>query len=499
MTNKPDDRQLDLGSSAFTGAAFMVATRFAVRLLGLISVTVLARLLTPEDFGLFGTAALTLGFFVLLKEMGFSEAVIRDPDLRKEDIDTLWTMRMILSIITALAVYFSAPFAADFLKDTRVTAVLQVMALLPIIDGLGSPASPLLLKDLKFATDFLLKSVNKIVQVTAVITVAFILKSYWALVFGALLSSIFGVVITHIARPYKPHISLSMLSKHQSFAVWTYIKSISFYFANSSDEFVVRSTASTGFFGIYHIARDLARVLIGDLIGPVREAMLPALSKMQNEPKRLAVAVSNIFGATLIVATALSFGIAMTASELVLLLLGDQWGGAAHFLSLLAIGCACNSIGEVNQSGFVAAGMQHKSALFWTLRAGIYGTGCVIAGLLYGPEAIALTFSLLSIIVLIFETRFLFNKLGVKTSMISLAFRPLLAGSLMAAALYFIPLSNDWPLSAILFTKIASGGLVYGCVMLILWKLVQFKEGPEHTLYSNLPEKLRKLVPLRIE
>jgi len=498
VIDKPKPSHSDLGSKAFTGAAFMVATRFAVRLLGLVSVTVLARLLTPEDFGLFGTAALILGFFVLLKEVGFGEAVIKEKNLSKADIDTLWTMRLILSIFTGTALFLLSPLVTDFLKDDRVELVLQAMALLPIIDALASPASSLLLRDLKYGTDFLLKSGDKIVRVAAVIIVALILRSYWALVFGAMLSSIFGVIITHIVRPYRPRLTLTRLSHHIDFAAWSYLRSVSQYIANSSDEFVVRSAANTAFFGIYHIARDLARVLIGDLIGPVREAMLPALAKMQGNPTRHAEAASNIFGASTIVATAVSFGVTITAPELVHLLLGSQWSAAAPFLSLLAVGCACNSIAEVNQSSFVTAGLQKKTALFWTIRAVVFSTGCLVAGLAFDPIAIAITFTVLSILSLVAETSYLFYKLKIKTSIFSLCLRPLLAGGAMVALVLWLPIPSAWPHIFILLTKVTSGAVVFGLLMAGLWKLSGYKDGPEFTLYRNLPKKLQKLIPLQV-
>lgn len=498
MSETDNSNPSDIGTKAFSGAAIMVATRFAVRLLGLISVTVLARLLTPDDFGLFGTAALALSFFLLMKEVGFGEAVIKEKDISKEDIDTLWTMRLILSAITGAALFFSAPLITVFLKDPRVELVLQVMAMLPVLDALASPASPMLLRELKYGMDFLLKSSNKIVRVVAVIIVAVMLKSYWALVFGAILSSIFGVIISHIVRPYRPRITLARLNKHSGFAIWTYLRSVSRYIANSSDEYVVRSAANTAFFGIYHISRDLGRVLITDLIAPVREAMLPALAKMQSDPERHAAATGNILGAALIVASAISFGILVTAPELVLVLLGDQWVAATPYISLLTIGCACNAIGEINQSSFITAGLQKNLTYFWSLRAFVYGGGCITAGLLFDPTAIALTFSILSALSLIVESGYLFGKLGVKTSLLMLAYRPLLAGGLMATAVYFAPVPSDWAPLLALLAKVAIGGTVYGMLMAGFWKLTGYKNGPEYTLYSNLPEKIRKLIPLNI-
>ena len=498
LVEKKDTVVNNLGPTAFAGAAIMVATRFSVRIIGLISVTFLARLLTPEDFGLFGTAALTLGLFMLLKQVGFGEAIIKENELAKEHIDTLWTMRLVLSLVIAVIVYLAAPYIAVFLQDTRVENVLRVMALIPVIDSLGSPASPLLLREFRYGTDFLLKSGDKIIRVVAVIIVAYVLRSYWALVIGSLLASSFSVVVTHLIRPYRPRLTLSHLRDHFNFAFWAYLRSVSVFFANASDEFVVRSANNTAFFGIYHIARDLARALIGELIKPVREAMLPALSKMQDDPERLAIAAGNVFGAALIVAVAVSLGVAVTANELVLVLLGEQWVSAAYYLTLLAVGCGCNAVGEINQSTFVAAGLQKKTALFWGVRAVLYAVGCIAAGLLYGPQAVAITFTLLSVAVLGAETAYLLRSVKTPSNMAWPALRPLAAGALMVVVVTNVSLPTSWPLVGLLLAKVFCGAAVYVLTLAGLWKLVGYKDGPEYALYSNLPERLRKLVPLKV-
>ncbi len=499
MSDEKKSADHDLGSKAFAGAAIMIGTRFFVRLLGLISVTLLARLLTPEDFGLFGTAALVLAFFILLKEVGFGEAVVKAANLSRSDIDTLWTMRLILSLLTGSAVFLVAGPAALFLKDARVEAVLHLMALIPIIDAFASPATPLLLREFKYKTDFILKSGNKIVQVTAVVVMALILQSYWALVYGSLLSSLFAVGSSHIIRPYRPHLTLKNLTEHVNFAAWSYLRSVSLYIANASDEYIVRSASSTAFFGIYHIARDLARVLIGDMIGPLREAMLPALSKMQGNSRRHAEAVTNIFGAALIIGTVLTCGIIITAPELVLVLLGDQWVAAGKYLSILAVGGACNAIAEVNQSGFITAGLQKKAAIFWTGRALIYGASCLAAGLISGPLAIAYTFSGASALFLMIEIWYLLHILGEKTEIFVSSLRPLIAGVAMAFAVTMIPIPTLWPTIIILAVKAALGGIIFGLLLLGLWRLSGYREGPEYTLFTKLPAKFQKILPVKIK
>lgn len=337
LNNSPDS----YGKKVMVGAAFMVVTRFSIRLLGLVSVTILARLLTPEDFGVFGTAALVLAFFILLKEIGFGAALIKTENVTKEDIDTLWTMRLILGAITATALLLFSGIIADFLKEPRVIEVLRLMALIPIVDCLYSPASPFQVKAFKFGQNFLLKTIDKLVRVIAVIILALTLQSYWALVYGTLLASFLGVIVSHIAMPYLPRLTLVNRQKYLAFSFWNYCRGLAKYIASSADEFVVRASENSSFFGIYHVSRDLSRVLIAELISPLGEALLPALVKFTNESERFRKAIFDTVGAYLIVGFAVSIGIVLTADEIVLILLGEQWAQAALFLALVAIGTAC--------------------------------------------------------------------------------------------------------------------------------------------------------------
>jgi O-antigen/teichoic acid export membrane protein len=436
---------------------------------------------------------LALSFFILLKDIGFGEAIIKSPSITKSDIDTFWTIRFFLSLCIALALALSSSWIASFLKDPRIEEVLFYMAFIPVIDAFNSPASALLLRDLRYGTNFLLKSSDKIVRVIAVIVAAIILRSYWALVIGAVLSSFFGVMISQIARPYVPRVSLSSIKQHGNFAFWSYVRSISNYISRTADEFIVRGTQSTAFFGVYHIARDLSRVLITEIVAPIREAMLPALSKLQHQPSRFGHATANIIGAAAIIAVAVSVGIAMTAKELTLVLLGNQWAAAGPFLSVLAIGVACNALGHVNQSSFIATNRNTLGAKFWLFRAVLYSAGCVIAALLYTPEIVATTFTVLSVVVYIAETTTLLRIVQSKRTFLALVVRPVLGGGLMAVTLTIMPWPTDVPVFWILLLKVGLGAGVYCTALLIFWRLASPKDGPEDALLQYLPGPLRRI------
>jgi len=489
-TGKPES----YGGKVAIGAAFLVGTRFAVRLLGLVSVTILARLLTPEDFGVFGTAALALSFFILLKDIGLGEALVRTQDITRQDIDTLWTLGFITALVTAFLVFILAEPIAAFLKEPRIVEILHLMALIPIIDSFYSPASNLMVKDFKFAHIFILRSVDKFVRVIAVIILALILKSYWALVYGALMASVFCVIVSHIAGPYMPRFTLVSRQKYLSFAFWTYWRSLARYIAITSDEFIVRASESSAFYGIYRVSRDLTRVLIVELISPIREALLPALVQFSGDRQRTANAVYNIVGIYLIGGISITLGIIAISDHLVLLLLGPQWTQASYYLTLIAVGAACNSMAEINQSIFVSQNIAKQVAFFWGIRAVCYSLACLAGWTIGGAVGVAIAFSVISFILLIIELRFLFRFIASDRQWPRLFIRPIISGIAMFYIVSLWPENLIFPLALLTISKALVGAVVYFSSLLILWVGAGRPEGPELTIIERLPSRIHRIL-----
>src|SRR5690606_8415125 len=122
--------------SVASGAVLYIAMRWFDRFVGVISTVVLARLLTPEDFGIVALASIVLGLAVVLVDMGINTLVVQRPELDRDDLDTAWTLRLLQGGFIGLLLAGAAPFAADHFNDDRLLAVLLVFALTYLIDGL---------------------------------------------------------------------------------------------------------------------------------------------------------------------------------------------------------------------------------------------------------------------------------------------------------------------------------------------------------------------------
>lgn len=463
----------------------MVSLRLALRLIGFLSLTITARVLTPEDFGVFGTASLIAGLFVILGNFGFGDSVMRLRSDDQERIHTIWTIRLFICLTITSCILVSSGPASEFLNDPRAGDLLLVLALVPTLDALCSPASAIFIRQFGFRQIIYLKLAQRVAQVSAVIALAIILRSYWALAIGSVVGSAMGIVITQIAKPYRPCLSLKYARELGFFAFWTFVRNFGVFLVEKSDEFVVRKIAPTELFALYHVSRDLTRSLVVETVAPARDALLPAFARLANFPERFARAITISVGSAMILAVPIGLGVSATAKEIILIVLGSQWNDAAPFLAYTAFGVACNTVGVVSNSVFVAVNRQHLAAILSMARALTFFAGSVAVGLLYGPLAIAAAFSVMAAGHLMLNLFVIWRVAGIKTRLIDMLYRPLLAGGGMIGLIHLLPIDERTPVIVSALLKVGVGGISYSLLLLLLWRLAGKPSGPETALIQT--------------
>jgi len=166
------------------GSIWMVAMRWTVQGIGLISTMILARLLTPADFGIVAMGMLVVGLLEIFSSLGVDLALIRNQAAEPGHYNTAWTFRVFqCTFITVLLLIF-APFAADYFGDPRVTIVIQILSLSVFFDGFENIGVVAFRKDLDFSKEFRFGVYKKLLGFVITVPLAFTLKSYWALVAG---------------------------------------------------------------------------------------------------------------------------------------------------------------------------------------------------------------------------------------------------------------------------------------------------------------------------
>jgi O-antigen/teichoic acid export membrane protein len=481
-----------LRSAVLKGAAWSVATRWAIRGLGLVSTIVLARLLTPADFGLVAMAMLVVAFVEAWLSFGLETALIQNQSATREHYDTAWTLRIIQSIVVAILVAAAAPFAADYFKEPRVVPVIWAICLGLVVIGFSNVGVVAFRKELELHKEFRLQLAGKLLGFFIGIGAAIWLRNYWALVIGTVAGMAILCVLSYLMHPYRPRFSLTRVRELWSFSQWMLVRSIGHFAEMRADEVIVGGLGSTRQMGLYNVAAELGRLPGSELAGPLNQALVPGFAKLQHDPHRVATAYLNALGALGTATLPAAIGLALVANELVPLLMGEQWVDAAPLLVLLAISNAVRTGDSLATSFVLGTGRPRMGAAFsWLNAILLVGIAVPLVGD-RGPEGVAIGKVIGGVIL----TAFIWvgiSRISEVTlkSIVARLWRPVLASGLMAIAVASIaPLGHG--LLADLVLKIVVGVVSYCVGLLAIWRLVGCPDGAERFFLSHVSQRLRR-------
>ena len=196
-----------------SGAGWVMAWRWGMRVLGLASTLVLVRLVAPADFGIIALATSFMQTIDGMLALGTEEAVIREHAPGRDFYDTAFTMNLLRGLSVTLLVGALAWPAAHFFDDARLGPVLLFVAVLPLLDGISNIGAVEFRRDFAFHKEFAIMVLPKLGGIIATIIAAILLRSYVAMLFGIGVNRTLRVVMSYLMHPYRPRLSLALLAR----------------------------------------------------------------------------------------------------------------------------------------------------------------------------------------------------------------------------------------------------------------------------------------------
>jgi O-antigen/teichoic acid export membrane protein len=347
------DEERSLTQRTLTGLLWAGSEACSRVLLQLGVSIVLARLLTPSDFGVLGVALLVVGFSQCLSQLGIGPALVQRAVLTVRHLKTGWSLSVLLSLLFAGIIFSIAPSLSQFLRMPELTHPLRILSLIFPIAGLGSVSESLLQRELKFRTLARIE-VSSYFLGSGCVSVALALLHFglWALVAGQLVQISLRSLQMLLAAKRPPQFGFEWDAFRD---LWLFsgsqtVVSLASYVATNGDNFIVGKFLGAEQMGIYNRAWQflLAPLM---LVGCVMEKVLfPALSKVQNQPELLkhAYRQSNQLLAVLILP--LAAVIYLLAPDAIPLVLGEKWQEVAFPLQLFSIGLLWRTGMKINNS-----------------------------------------------------------------------------------------------------------------------------------------------------
>ena len=203
MSDSGDDQGRSLGGHMLYGSFWMIAMRWAMRLTGIVSTVILARLLTPSDFGIVAIAMIFVGMLEILNQSGQKLVIIRHLSPTRGDYDTCWTISVLIGVGIAIVIVALAPLTQLYFHDARVVPVMQCLALRSAIGGFENIGVLDFRRELRFNRFFLYNLYPKLISFVITISLAFALRNYWALVAGMISIILVSNVLSYLMHPYR--------------------------------------------------------------------------------------------------------------------------------------------------------------------------------------------------------------------------------------------------------------------------------------------------------
>jgi lipopolysaccharide exporter len=339
MSSDVNARSGSISSRTVIGAGWLVAWRMVTRALGLVSTLVLARILIPADFGLIAMATSFSSSVGALSELGVSEALVRRQENERGHYDTAFTMQAIRGALTGAVIAAGAWVASNWFHEPRLLPVMFVLAALAITSGFENIGIVEFRRSLRFDMEFRLLFLPRIVGFCTTIAMAWLLRSFWALLIGITAGQLMRVVMTYVVHPYRPCLTLSHWRDLVGFSFWTWATSLAVLVWDRLDTFVLGPVLGPAKLGVYMIAAEIATMPITELVAPASSALFPGLSAAQQRgtnPIGLAFSVTSTM---LLIVVPLTIGVSATSGYVVAALLGPNWEAAQPLIAIFVWLC----------------------------------------------------------------------------------------------------------------------------------------------------------------
>ena len=395
MSRPIEDPNSDLGGAIVTGARWTGASQVAVQLVRLASVAVLARLLSPEHFGLMAMALVVTNFLEIFKDLGTSAALIQRRQLSRSLPDTLFVVNLGVGLLLSAAVYAAAPLVARVYDDPDVVPVLRVMCLAILISSTAVVHQALLRRSMRFARLGLVQMSNALMTALSSILLAAFGLGVWALAWGLVLGTTGGAMVAWVAARWTPHLRFRMADLREvlSFSLNLSGERLATFALFSLDKVFIGRFLGASILGLYSVAQRILIQPVNTATRALHDVLFAGLSRLQDDADALADAyVRTTAGVAMIIFPVVG-GLGAVADPAVPLVLGGEWAPAAPIVAILAPGVAVKAL--ISTTGKVYMVRARTDLMLrWSIFSGSVTAAAWYAGLPWGLEGVAAGFTL---------------------------------------------------------------------------------------------------------
>ncbi|MBK1849816.1 oligosaccharide flippase family protein [Marinobacter sp. 1-4A] len=319
----------------FQSSGLLVGIRFFQRSLGLISTLILARLLTPEDFGIVAVSALIIHFSDVLSNTGIQQYIVQAEDSSDETVNTAWTLNLGLKTVVCLILYILLPGISWFYDDPNIIYAVAILIPVIFIRALVNPELYVQRRELNYGIIFKIGVISKLISFAAVVVVALLTQSFWAIIVGDIIASLASLVLSYSYCERRPKLSVRNIGTQWSFSKWMLARGSIGYLRAQADTLLVSQFYSLAQLGKFNIAREFTIMPANEIIQPSVEPLLATFSSVRSDHVKLRQQVSlALLVISIFTAPFVAF-IYKFHEPIIYYLLGESWLEAAPLMQAM--------------------------------------------------------------------------------------------------------------------------------------------------------------------
>lgn len=349
-----------LGTS-LKGVSWIGTLRLSTRAIALLKTIIIARILLPEQYGLVGIAMLVLAFIEIVTDTGINVFLLQEKERIDKFINTAWVVSIGRGVLIFVLLLILSPFIATFFKTPLSLPLLILISLVPLIRGFINPSIIKLIKNLEFSKEFWLRFSIYAFDTVIAISLALITKQASSLIYGMIFGAMLEVVLSFYLLNPRPKFKFNKDQFEEIFhrGKWITGAGIFQYFFREGDDIIVGRVLGATSLGLYQMAYTIATLPITEVADVLEKVTLPVFIKISQDNKRLLKAYMKTTFVSL--GVVLPFGIALFlfAEQILLILLGPDWVGAAGALKVVAIYAVIRATLNPTLTALLAIKKQH--------------------------------------------------------------------------------------------------------------------------------------------
>lgn len=463
----------ELNSRIVKATKWSSITEVVAKLITPITSIILARLLTPEAFGVVATLTMVISFAEIFADAGFQKYLIQheftDAIDKEQSTNVAFWSNLIVSLFIWLIIGIFADPLAAMVGNPGLGHVLTIACVSIPLAAFSSIQMALYKRDLDFKTLFKVRIVGICIPLLVTVPLAFYLRSYWALVIGTIATNCANAVLLTVYSKWKPRFFYSFLKLKEmfSFSAWSVVEAISIWLTGYVDVFIIGVYLNEHYLGLYKTSMTIVGQIMGLITAATTPILFSSLSRLQDDDnafKTLFFKFQKLVGLLVI---PLGVGIYCYSDLVTQILLGDQWLEASSFIGLWGLTSAITIVlSHYSSEVYRAKGRPKLSVLAQVLHLIVLWPAVLIA-VRYGFETLAVTRALVRLELILVNLIIMYVVVKVSPwTMFKNVFHSVIASLIMAGMAMLL---KDLSVSVIWqFVTILISALVYLVAILMI-------------------------------